>query len=147
MNEMLQGDDPIRSASAALACARRLRLHADEATAGEPGDETARALGALLEALGKPEGFSEAFLDDLRDVIAEVEARVSAGTTVGFEVHDAWTDGGAETTAVRPVEEMSPEARQLAVVLAELRRLAVLVGATLDVVAAETIVAALRRPR
>lgn len=133
--------------SSSLACARRLRVHADEATAGEPGDETARALGAILEALGKPEGFSEAFLDDLRDVIAEVEARVSAGTTVGFEVHDAWTDGGAETTAVRPVEEVSPEARQLAVVLAELRRLAVLVGVTLDLVAAETIVAALRRPR
>ncbi|MER2508526.1 MAG: hypothetical protein ABTQ27_07165 [Amaricoccus sp.] len=147
MNEMLQGDDPIRSASAALACARRLRLHADEATAGEPGDETRRSLGALLEALGKPEGFSEAFLDDLRDVIAEVEAQVSAGTTVGFEVHDAWTERGAETIAVRPVEEMSPEARQLAVVLAELRRLAVLVGATLDLVAAEAIVAALRRPR
>ena len=147
MNEMLQGDDPIRSASAALACARRLRLHADEARAGETGDETCRSLGAILEALGKPEGFSEAFLDDLRDVIADVEARVSAGTTVGFEVHDVWTEGGAETTAVRPVEEMSPEARKLAVVLSDLRRLAVLVEATLDLVAAEAIVAALRRPR
>ncbi len=143
MNEMLQGDDPIRSASAVLACARRLRPHADEAAAGEP-DETCRSLGALLEALGKPEGFSEAFLDDLREVIAEFEDRVSAGTTVGYEVHDAWTERGAETTVVRPVEEMNPEARQLAVVLSELRRLALLVEATLDLVAAESIVAALR---
>lgn len=144
MNEKLQGDDPIRSASAALACARRLRLQTDEAAAGEP-DETCRSLGALLEALGKPEGLSEALLDELRDVIAEFEARVSAGTTVGFEVHDAWTERGAETTAVRPVEEMSPEARKLAVVLSDLRRLAVLVEATLDLVAAEAIVAVLRR--
>jgi hypothetical protein len=122
-----------------------VRIHADEATAGEPCGETCRSLGAILEALGKPEGFSEAFLDDLRAVIAGFEARVSAGTTVGFEVHEAWTEGGAETTTVRSIEEMSPEARQLAVVLADLRRLARLIEATLDLVAAESIVALLRR--
>jgi hypothetical protein len=129
MNETLHNDDPIRCASAAFACARRVRIHADEATAAEPCGETSRSLGAILEALGKPEGFSEAFLDDLRAVIAGFEARVSAGTTVGFEVHDAWTEGGAETTTVRSIEEMSPEARQLAVVLADLRRLARLIEA------------------
>jgi hypothetical protein len=144
MNETLHNDDPIQCASAALACARRVRIHADEAAAGGPCGETCRSLEAILEALGKPEGFSEALLDDLRDVIAGFEARVSAGTTVGFEVHEAWTERGTETTAVRSVEEMSAEARQLAIVLADVRRLARLIEATLDLVAAEAIVAVLR---
>lgn len=144
MNDQLH--DPVQCASAALACARRIRAHAGEAAAGDGRDiEMARSLESVMAALRDPDGFADTRVDDLRNFIATVEARVLAGTTIGLEVHDAWTERGVETTTVRPVEEMTAEAGRLAIVLADLRRLAGLIEATVDLVAAEAIVATLRR--
>lgn len=145
MNDKRQEEDAIRCASAALTLARKVRAHADGAAPGRPCGAARRSLRAIVEVLGTPECFSEAFLDELRDVFPLFEEEIARGTTVGIEVHDAWTENGTETTTVRSIDEVSPEARHLAVVLAHLRQLAGLIEATLDLVAAEAIVAILRR--
>ena len=100
--------------------------------------------GIFPPGLGGPGAFSEAFIDDLRRVIAQFEEGISAGTTVGFETHDAWDERGIETTAFHRVEEMTVEAKNMAVVLADLRHLAGLIEATLDLADAEVVAAVLR---
>lgn len=144
MNNRKKSDDPIHCVREALACARMLRVRADEA--GDCLRQAAhRSLQKILAAFGDPGGFSEAFLVDLREVIERFDGWVLAGTTVDFETHDAWNERGAETTAIHPVELLTPEAQRLAILLPELRRLSGLIEATLDLLEAESIVLVLRR--
>lgn len=144
MTDKQKSDNLIHCVREALACVRMLRVVADEA-GGNLRQEAHRSLQEILAALGDPDGFSEAFLAGLREVIATFDGWVSAGTTVDFETYEAWNERGAETTAIHPVEELTPEAQRLAMLLAELRRLAGLIEATLDLLEAEAIVTVLRR--
>ncbi len=145
MNDSQQTANPINHASAALAGERKIRAHASGQTAAEFDDQTHSHLDDIASIFAGRDGFSEGALARLRHAIAILERRITTGTTVGFETVDAWDDRGTETTAVRSVRQMTGEALSLAPVVADLRQLAGEVEATLDLVAAEEIVAALRR--
>ncbi len=101
-------------------------------------------LDSIASTLAGPEAFSEEALDRLRGAITILERQIATGT-VGFETCDAWDDRGIETTAVRSVQQITKEALLLATIVADLRQLAGQIEATLDLVPAEAIVAALRR--
>ena len=145
MNDSQQTANPIQHASAALAWARKIRAHASGRMAAEFDDETYRHLDGIASIFADRDAFSEEALACLRGAIAILERRITTGTTVGFETVDAWDDRGTETTAVRSVQQMTGAALSLAPIVADLRQLAGEVEATLDLVAAEAIVAALRR--
>jgi hypothetical protein len=144
VNDKQQFEEPIHRVSAALACTRRIRALAGEAAGCRLGQEACRHLERIARGFGDRGGFSEEFLDELRAIIAQFEAWISDGTNVGFETYDAWDERGAETTAVHSIRRMTTEAQRLTGVVAELRQLAGLIEGTLDLVAAEAIVAALR---
>lgn len=140
MNDTLLLNDPVLVASRALEIARRIRAWTDTALSSEVHDR----VSCLVDMFDAPGVFSEAFVDELRALIAWCDADAGQGIVTIYETHDAWDELGRETTAVRPVQVATPEARQLYALLDDLRRLASLVERTLDLAAAQAIVTGLR---
>ena len=87
--------------------------------------------------------FTETFLDDLYAVIAWCADEVAKDTSGDYGSNEGWDDDGERTVfTTDPV--MTPEARQLSIVLADLRSMASLIERTLDLVSAHAIVVGLR---
>ena len=86
----LASTDPVYPASAALAVARRVRIHLAGLSTG-PTPEALERIMPLVAAADALETFSEAVVDDLHDAIAWCEAAVAAGTTTHYETYDFWT--------------------------------------------------------
>lgn len=145
MNNSYQKADPIHYASSALASGRRIRALASHALATNLDEEASHHLFRIASTLAGSEAFAERSVDCLREAIAVLELRVATGTTADFETYDAWDDRGVETTAVRSVRQTTDQAQLLATIVAELRLVAGQIEATLDLIAAEAIVTALRR--
>lgn len=142
----LESTDPVYPASAALAVARRVRIHLAGLSIGQTPEALERIL-PLVAPADALETFSEAAVEDLHDAIAWCEAAVAAGTTTHCETYESWDEDVYEGRFMHSVQIVTPEAQQLHSLLLDLKQMADLVARTLDLVRAHAIIVGLRTAR